>query len=778
MTDEPMPDPIPAGEPDPEAGGLVRVRAGIQGAIQAAMRHEALWGIAGAAMLTLLLARTPLGLRFEGLVVGQPAPRDIVVPVTVEIPDAARTAVLREEARRRTAYAYVFDPSAARRAEQTIAAAFEAGRRALSTRGGRGAEAAIAAAQAVLPPGVGTDVAETLARAGFPPEREKELRATARALGSEMIVARADSLPSDRPISVRTLGGDNRETLLTDFDRVLDLDAARKKAREKTAAEPVGPEGELARAEGAVLASVLEPSLTPDSAATSARMEEAARAVPVLLARIERGTVLARRGFPLTEETVATALAIQAARPRRLEPGPLAGTAGLCALLFGFLWVYARTLRPDRGRTERLYPQLVLLVVVMVGMAWVMLYVSSLVVDRFEPPFDRVETLVALIPVASGGLLAALLFSGRTAMVYSVFFSVPYAILAGWDLRVLAYSLVTHFAAISGARAYRTRTALLRAGFIVGFCGAAAAVALDLCGGIMDWRLLSADALAALAGGGIGAAIVVSFLLPICEWVFNVLTDVRLLELLNRDNPLLSRLAAAAPGSYNHSLIVGTLAEAAAESIGANGLYCRVAAVYHDIGKMKMPEYYIENQRPGENPHDRITPSLSKVIIENHVKEGMRLARLHGLPDGIAAVIPEHHGTRVMTYFYEKARKEAAPGDPPPDPDAFRYPGPKPRSRETAIFMLADSVEAASRTIDRPDGDKFREMIRQIAGRVVLDGQFDECDLTFHDLERVIESFVSSLVAIYHRRVDYPTYVFERSRRRGRTADGSGRDNG
>jgi hypothetical protein len=250
--------------------------------------------------------------------------------------------------------------------------------------------------------------------------------------------------------------------------------------------------------------------------------------------------------------------------------------------------------------------------------------------------------------------------------------------------------------------------------------------------------------------------------MPIFEWLFEVLTDVRLLELSNLDNPLLSELALRAPGSYNHSIIVGTLAEAAAEAIGANALFCRVAAFYHDIGKMKMPEYYIENQKAGENPHDRLSPSMSALILSNHVKEGIRMGREHGLPEAILEIIPQHHGTRVMTFFYEKAKAQAeSAGSHPPSADDFRHPGPKPSTKEGAIFMLADSVEAAARTVGEPDAERYRDMIRQIAGRAILDGQFDQCDLTFRDLDNISEAFIRTLASIYHRRIDYPTFIFQ-----------------
>ena len=747
----------------------LRLRNRLRTAVDASYRYELAWLTGGTLALTLLLAAPPWGLHYGELVVGQPAPRDLIVPLDVEIPDEAGTMAMREIARRGVASCWVLDTTAADRAEHAIAEAFDAGRRTAQASGRDASDAPDEAVrQAVLlplPTGTPADVVRVFYSSRFSPALEDDLKAALRALLSRRIVPRRDLLPSGEPISVRPTGG-GPEELLSDFSTVDELDAARRQARQAATGLPgLPPLSDAGRRAIAGLAErLIAPTLTLDQQETLRRMDESAARVPTRFARIERGTVLARRGTPLTAEVVEQARAIERARPQRLEPLPLLGTAALSALLFGFLRLYPRVQRL-RGGPEHLFPMLVLLVLIMIVIARVFFGVSSLLVDRFDPPFNRLETVLYAFPAAAGGMLAALLFSGRVAMVYTVFFSVPYAVLAGWDLRLLAFTLVTHFAAIFAARHYRTRSAVLKGGFVVGLVGAFAAVAIDLSSGSATGaRVVASDALVAAVGGAVGVSLLASFLLPFCESLFGVLTDVRLLELSNLNNPLLSQLAASAPGSYNHSLIVGALAESAAEAIGANGLFCRVAAFYHDVGKMKMPEYYIENQRGGANPHERLQPNMSSLVLASHVKEGARLAREHGLPQQIVDVIPQHHGTRVMTYFYEKARTAAEASGSSVSPDDFRYPGPKPQTREAAIFMLSDSVEAAARTIERPTPETFRAMIRQIAGRVALDGQFDECDLTFRDLDTICESFVRSLVSIYHHRVDYPTYVFEAAR--------------
>jgi len=234
-----------------------------------------------------------------------------------------------------------------------------------------------------------------------------------------------------------------------------------------------------------------------------------------------------------------------------------------------------------------------------------------------------------------------------------------------------------------------------------------------------------------------------------------------LLELSNLDNPLLRELALKAPGTYHHSIIVAHLSEAAVKEVGGNPLLAMVASLYHDIGKLKMPEYFVENQAGSYNRHEKLPPTMSALILKNHVKEGVEMAREAGLPLEIIDLIEEHHGTKLITYFYEKAKKLADPEHSEIREEDFRYPGPKPRSKEAGIIMLADAVEAASRTLEEPTGARIKGLIKKIVTDTLLDGQLNECPLTFVDLERASQVFGRLLVGIYHERVDYPGYEFE-----------------
>jgi putative nucleotidyltransferase with HDIG domain len=256
--------------------------------------------------------------------------------------------------------------------------------------------------------------------------------------------------------------------------------------------------------------------------------------------------------------------------------------------------------------------------------------------------------------------------------------------------------------------------------------------------------------------GGLLTAIFAAGGLPINESMFGILTDVKLLELSNADLPVLGQLALRAPGTNQHSHAVGQLAEDACRAVGANPLLARIGALYHDIGKVAAPEYFVENQQ-GENPHDHIKPSQSARIITSHVTYGMKLAREISLPKKIADFIPQHHGTRTLHFFLRKAQAQAKPGEVVEEKD-FRYPGPKPQFKEAAIMMLADSCEAAARSLARPDPENIRTIVLKIVEAVISDGQLDECDLTLQEITRIREAIIGALTAIYHARIDYPGF--------------------
>ena len=264
----------------------------------------------------------------------------------------------------------------------------------------------------------------------------------------------------------------------------------------------------------------------------------------------------------------------------------------------------------------------------------------------------------------------------------------------------------------------------------------------------------------ALLSGFICAGFVSSFI-PLIETLFQYTTDIKLLELANLNSPVLRELMIKAPGTYHHSIVVGNLVEAAAESIGANPLLARVAAYYHDIGKASKPLYFIENQAGEENRHDKLAPSMSALILISHIKEGAELARENRLGQPIIDIIRQHHGTALIKFFYERAKTLGASAGQIVEEKDFRYPGPKPQTREAGIVMLADCVEAASRTLVNPTSDQIQGLVQKLINNVFIDGQLDECELTLKNLHEIAKSFTGILNGIFHHRIDYPEPAYK-----------------
>jgi hypothetical protein len=325
----------------------------------------------------------------------------------------------------------------------------------------------------------------------------------------------------------------------------------------------------------------------------------------------------------------------------------------------------------------------------------------------------------------------------------------------------MAFFLMSGMAAASSVEQTRERIAVLRAGVMVGLFNAATVLLIHFLQlFVVEGELSLAATMRPLWSmsfaffGGVASAILVLGLVPLFEMV-GFVTDYRLMELANLNHPLLRQLMLRAPGSYHHSVVVGTLAEAGCEAIGANALRAKVASYFHDIGKTVKPQYYVENQRDGNNKHVGLDPYTSARIIISHVTDGGRMAREHGLPRPIVENIYMHHGTGLLQYFYAAAQEEAGEGKFV-DPSAFRYPGPKPNSREAGVIMLADKIEAATRTIRQPDESNIRAMIGRIVNSVMTDGQLSECPLTFQEIHTIADSFVQVLLGIYHQRIEYP----------------------
>jgi putative nucleotidyltransferase with HDIG domain len=362
------------------------------------------------------------------------------------------------------------------------------------------------------------------------------------------------------------------------------------------------------------------------------------------------------------------------------------------------------------------------------------------------------------VPIGAITILVTLLLHIRLAFLIGVMLSLFCGVLYGLSFNAVFVAFFSSMAAMMASRHVRHRSDIVRAGVHVVW------VTVVCLYGLALFHLQGTPPmLQLLFWGGVNGALCVLLtlaLLPFLESFFSRITPITLLEVGDFNRPLLRRLMIEAPGTYHHTLLVSALAEQAADAIGANSLLCRVGMYYHDVGKLEHPDYFIENQTMRRSPkdkpefHDKLNPSISSLVIVSHVKDGVALARSYDVPDEVLRFIPEHHGTSLIKYFYMQALEQGDEEAPPPD--AYRYPGPKPHSRETVIGMLADSVEAASRALEEPTYERLKGLVEKIVNSKYMDGQFDEAPVTLEDLRKIVDSFTASLSGIYHVRIEYP----------------------
>ncbi len=371
-------------------------------------------------------------------------------------------------------------------------------------------------------------------------------------------------------------------------------------------------------------------------------------------------------------------------------------------------------------------------------------------VDPFLP--------VYAIPLATGAMLAALLIDIHTAIVFTVITSLIAGVWLNSPLYAI-YVFASGLTAAFGVIRCKKRSSIWKAGLTVSAVSLFTALAMTLIRGqIVSLEPIMAMGFALL--NGIVVITLVSALLPLFEYSFKLTTDISLLELLDLNQPLMRELLVEAPGTYHHSIIVGNLAEAAAEAVGVNPLLARVSAYYHDIGKVKMPEYFIENQIASVSKHDKLAPRMSSLILLSHVKEGVELARKHNIPEVIIDIIQQHHGTSVQTFFYAKAKEQHEKVAPLSEED-FRYPGPKPQNRVSALVMMADAVEAASRVLTDTSPARVSLLVDRIINHCFIDGQLDNCELTLKDIREIRTHFVYLLTSMYHKRIKYPGFELD-----------------
>ena len=734
--------------------------------LRAALGYDALWTVLAIVVIVVIVAPQ---VRFSQpeYQPGDIATADVTAPVDLTVEDPASTERRRTEVDQSVPAFYDYIPGAHEYGKQAVQALFAWGRTACF----EGAEAwaglseevrfdleqqAMAAVGQPLP----TELVGALCdeEGGFSIDTELATAGSIISLSEERLVGTIERtrIGASTAITLRDVISQD-ESRLPNGDSVLEIGDARELAQ-TTLADRLELSDTAEAALGEFVAGLVVPNLRFNSNASTQRRRDALDAVQPFFYQLKRGRVLLRQGDEVTAQKL---LELDAIREQYRSDRSMLGTAGmalLVALAVFSLWRYVLHYqkRIRYQRVKHLYLLALIALVGMVALTRGSLFLGEAVANAAAlDPFTSVESYRFAVPLASGAVLLMLLVNVQVAWAFSAVFAVVLGAMTQ-DLGMVLYALLGSFAALYGMSEYKQRTALTRAGVLVGGVNAVTVVGLGLLAQPIDsLSVLGFQVVCAIAGG-ILVSIVATIALPPLEHLFQSLTDIKLLELSNMNLPLLKDLAVSAPGTYHHSVVVGTLAEKAAEAIGVNPLFVRVSAYYHDIGKLRQPQYFVENQKDGHNPHDSLSPSMSALILVSHVKDGVAYAREHGLPQPLIDAIPQHHGTRLIRFFYEKAKQATQKEGRPVDERDFRYPGPKPRSKETAILMLADGVEAISRTLSDTSPARLRAMIKRAIQEVVDDDQLAECALTLEDLSKISDAFLSVLAGMHHQRIEYP----------------------
>ena len=466
---------------------------------------------------------------------------------------------------------------------------------------------------------------------------------------------------------------------------------------------------------------------------------------------IKRNEVIVRAGDKIGFEQAYKLRAINqvqvSSRPIKSWGGYFILTCTILLTVYSYFVKFYPSFRP---KTQDLA-----LICTVLFLSLISIQIFSILGKSLSETFDFFthDTFLLAAPSAAGGMILQIILGANAVNMFVLVFGLLTGVFLESSWLFLALVVLGNLMGASGVRRCTKRSIFLRAALRVSALNVVIVLAFLLLYGDYQASEKLYRVLAAVIGGVFSGIIAVA-IIPVAEYFGKYTTDMKLLELSSLDQPLLRELSVQAPGTWNHSMVVGQMGEAAAEAIYANPLLVRVGAYYHDIGKSKFPAYFIENQF-GENRHDKLTPSMSALIIKTHVKDGIDMAQAQGIPPVLIDMIQQHHGTSLIEYFFEKAKREAEEGEAV-DESHFRYSGPKPQSKEAAILMLADTIEATSRTLSDPSPAKLQGLVQKIINKIFVSGELDESGLTLKDLHIIAKYFVRVLTGIYHKRVEYP----------------------
>ncbi|WP_233493753.1 HD family phosphohydrolase [Halanaerobium sp. ST460_2HS_T2] len=547
------------------------------------------------------------------------------------------------------------------------------------------------------------------------------------------------TLNNEKLLGIKNRALDLLETKLEGRILPSDLASAREELRQSAMEMDISRRERLALAE--VTESVIAANMFLNQEATASRRQEAISEVEAVEKTVRQGEIIVRKGDVVTESDIdiLERLGLQKGGINYYNITGRIIISFILVLLLGF-YFYKYQKKVWQDNSKLLLIELLILIVVF----------FAKIMTLFQNPF-----VDFMVPTAMASILLTVLISSDTALITTLFISLLVAPVYDMNFNIVLTSFLAGLIGIFSVTKVKERGDIIRAGLNVSFILVFLIGGLSLLQQNQDWTYL----IWSIGGGivnGLLVGVLANGLLPYLEDLFDMTSSVKLLELSNPSQPILKRMLVEAPGTYHHSVIVGNLAETAAEDVGADSLLARAAAYYHDIGKLKRPYFFSDNQFGGENPHDKTSPNLSALIIKSHVKDGVEMAEENGLPAKIIDIIKQHHGTNLISYFYQQALQDNKHDDI--EKKDFRYDGPKPQSKEAAIIMLADITEAAirSKNFNKNNHDRIEGFVRGLVKDKLIENQLDQSNLTLSDLDTIVKSFVKVLTGIYHQRVEYP----------------------
>lgn len=583
-------------------------------------------------------------------------------------------------------------------------------------------------------------------------ERAERLEKLQELTPEEMPEATLGALLTDRDI-IRDLQGRLNNSLRDVFEQGIkedETDLARRRLSQEIALYPFN--ADLKRVAETIASPYIVQNMNYDAQATEENRELARQQVEAII--ILRNTLIVSEGEPVTESQMALLDELGLIRGQRADYLGYIGLLLLLLIVFVVAGIYIYIFVNEVYQR----PNLMLLM----GLVVIVTLIFSVAATYFSG---------YLIPVAMGVILITVMFGYKLAVLVNLCLALMVGLISGGDFTFVLLSLLGGLVSIYAVTRLSQRSDLARAGFYVALSNAFVIISIHLFMGTVstetDSLINFGYSLIAGIGNGIFSSVVAIGMLPYLESLFGVSTAITLLELSNPNHPLLKQMLLKAPGTYYHSMMVSNLAETAAESVNADSLLARVGAYYHDIGKLKRPYFFSENQLSGENPHTKLSPNLSALIIGAHPKDGLEMGCKYRLPEAILDIAVQHHGTSMISFFYQKALENNTREDVMAD--KFRYEGPKPQSKEAAIIMLADAVEAGVRSLSKPSSNRVEAMIKRMVKDKLDDGQLDQSDLTLKELDQISEAFLYIMSGIYHSRIEYPEKALKAELEKGST---------